>query len=219
MLCGDGLIFFGARVAPVRRTSFRSVTILLVGLLGGCFSGSIAAKDYRLRFVADLQPADKLAQVELIVAQKKGALREISFAAPAEKFANATGDGDIEHDDGRLTWQVPRKGGSLKYTVIVENARGDAFDARVTKDWALLRFNDMLPEVTTKKLKNSTSSLTIELAGPKNWAYETPYGRFDFEPRKVKTPQNRFPAPRGWLLGGELGVRREACFPPFLTSC
>jgi len=142
--------------------------------------------------------------------QKKGALREISFAAPAKKFSNFTGDGKIEHDNGRLTWQVPRKGGSLTYTAIVENARGDAFDARVTEDWALLRFNDMLPEVTSKKLRKSTSALTIELAGPKNWAYETPYGRFDSEPRKVKTPKNLFPAPRGWLLGGDLGVRREA---------
>ncbi len=206
----SGMPCFVAGSAPVRVGSLGSATILLVGLLVGCFSAPSFARDYRVKFVADLQPADKAAEVELTIRQKKGALRQLSFAAPAKKFSNFKGDGKIRHDKGRLTWQVPRKGGSLMYTAFVENARGDAFDARVTDDWALLRFNDMLPEVTTKKLRNSTSSLTLELSGPKNWAFETPYGRLDSEQRKVKTPKTLFPAPRGWLLGGDLGVRRES---------
>jgi len=194
--------------------SYRSATILLVSLLVAFLGGLIfavpaLAKDYKLNFEADLQPAQKAAKISLVIVQKKGALREISFSAPAEKFSGFEGDGNVEYVDGRLTWQVPRKGGALSYVAVVENARGDAYDARVTEDWALLRFNDMLPQVTTKKLRNSTGGLSLKLSGPEGWAYETRYGRFDKAKRTVKVPEEFFPAPRGWLLGGDLGVRRE----------
>jgi hypothetical protein len=58
-----------------------------------------------------------------------------------------------------------------------------------------------------RSLAGARAAATLTLAGPEDWSYETGYG-----PVKgmlpVSNPERRFDRPIGWLVAGELGIRR-----------
>lgn len=171
---------------------------------------SVLAQEYDVRLVATLNPASSGAIVELHVEQSSGSLKKLAFTAPTDLFSSFdTDSGKVTRSDGRVEWKIPSNGGSLTWHATLNVPKGDAYDARITEQWALLRFEDLFPPVRSTARKGSTSNFVVELRGPKTWSFETRYGRVNKTPLRIESLRYNFDRPTGWLIAGNLGVRRE----------
>jgi hypothetical protein len=80
----------------------------------------------------------------------------------------------------------------------------------VTKKWALFRGGDIFPPAVTRTTVNTNSVARLELDLPHGWSALTPYlsgeSTLSFP---IDNPERRFDRPTGWILAGNIGVRRN----------
>lgn len=179
--------------------------------LAACCCVQLAAADelvYKASFHGRFVPVSGCVSAAVHIDQQGGEVRLLDLAAPPDRFFDFAGDGRIERLDDRLLWWVPPAGGRLTYRVVVDHRRGEAFDARMTERWALLRLGDVFPPARARALKGAVSNSSLTLAGPAGWSIETRYGPAD-GPLSVADPDRRFDRPTGWAVAGRIGVRRE----------
>ena len=168
------------------------------------------AKDYDAQLTATLDPETSGAEVELKIKQSDSSLKKLDLAAPAELFDSfEASKGEVSREGDRVIWTIPSKGGTLTWHTTLNVPKGDSYDARITKDWALLRFEDLIPPLTSTSKKGSTSDFVVILKGPEKWSFETRYGKANDKPLNIDSDERRFDRPTGWLIAGELGIRRE----------
>lgn len=182
-----------------------SLTLLL--LLAACVPANLAANSYRTHFSAEFSAEQAIATATIVVEQKTQILRELNMRADPDRYAVLKYDGKVNHSAGRLIWQVPHTGGRLSYTVKIDSPRGDAFDARHTSTWALLRLDDLFPAARARTVKDAVSESTLTISGPANWSFESPYGNVRGVTKTLPVTRN-YNRPKGWLLGGDIGTRR-----------
>lgn len=168
---------------------------------------------YEAAFHAKFVPADGVAEVRITIRQAAGELIRLDLAAPPERFQDFATDGMLERTGNRVVWEVPTNGGVLTYRAQIDHRRehdSDAapYDARMTKHWALLRLGDVFPPAQTRSRVNARSASTLSLSGPSQWSFESRYGAVRHS-IPIDDPQRRFDRPTGWLVAGEIGVRRE----------
>ncbi len=172
--------------------------------------GAVAAEEhtFHLDFRAHLDPRSGIAHVEIRVSQNAQVLRALDFNTPGSRFSGFEGDGEIESDNGRVQWSVPDLGGSLRFETTIDSLRGNAHDARITNSWAVFRLDDLFPAAKTRALADADSEATLSLSGPENWRFETPYGPSN-EAVHAVSRDRLFPRPVGWVVAGDIGVRRD----------
>jgi hypothetical protein len=179
--------------------------------MAGCADGAPAAPDernYALAYSAHLDPRSGMADVEIQVSQAAHVLRALDFNAPASRFTGFEGDGEIEVDSERVLWSVPAGGGSLRFKATIDHLRGNVHDARITDSWAVLRLDDLFPAARTRALKDASAVATLEFSGPEDWRFETPYGPSNEDVHSINRDRV-FPRPVGWMVAGDIGVRRD----------
>lgn len=163
---------------------------------------------YGLHYELVLQPSQGTAEASITLEQRRHLLREARFTLSGKRWTQFAGDGEIERRDGKLVWQPPEGGGTLRWQVALDHPRGDAWDARLTSDWAMFRGEDVFPAAATRTLKGAFSRSTLAIDAPDDWSVVTPYheedGRF-----VVVNRERRFDRPTGWMVAGHLGVRRD----------
>jgi hypothetical protein len=181
---------------------------------------------YDVRFEVRLVPTEKTAHVALHLADPARAVYRLRFRADPERQVAFRGDGKIESvaepatpPDARardangaelVTWTPPRGGGVLRWAVRVDHLRDESsYDARATRDWALVRADDLVPPVHAVTEKGSQSRARLQLALPQGWSAVVPYAPLPDGTWSVDRPERRFDRPVGWLLMGRLGVLRE----------
>ena len=185
----------------------RAVMLCALTLLTACAS----ADEYNVELTVRFEPQRGLAAVTLDVTQSEHLLRKLDIKAPKKLFKNFKASaGKLERTSERVIWHVPVEGGTLQYTAGLNIPKGDGFDARITEEWALLRLEDLLPPLRATTRTKSSSKFKLSLDGPESWSYETRYGRWQNQPLPIVTPKKGFDRPTGWLIAGELGVRRES---------
>ncbi len=165
-------------------------------------------RGYGLHFAAHFLPDVGAADVTIKVAQSSGRLRVVDLNAPADRYEAFTADGSTERQGDRVIWRVPQQGGALRYRAHIDSRRGEAYDAHITERWAILRMDDLFPPAKVRSLRGSGAEATLELSGPPGWSFETGYGSLN-APRAFANAERRFDRPVGWLVAGELGVRRD----------
>lgn len=235
LLCGDFIltgvlslhVFVGS--ASVLAGYTRNMTIRFIALPGAvvCLCAILTActqtlalpqteavaesKTYTIVYtVAISDSEDDTAEASIRVEQESRRLRELRFTVDPERYTDFAGDGDISESKGKLIWQPPRKGGTLTYTVRISQQRGSgAYDALKTENWALFRGGDVFPPATTRTTVGAKSVARLELDLPEGWSALTPYltGDSDFS-FPIDNPARRFDRPTGWILVGNIGVRR-----------
>lgn len=186
--------------------------LTFIGLLCvGLFFIPLADADdsvYQVAYSAEFRPVDGHALARIEVVQRGGRLRLLDFNAPPGRYLEFSGNGDVTRSGDRVIWKVPAEGGVLRYRTPVNNRRGDSFDALMTADHVLMRLDDLFPPARARTLVGSASEATLLLSGPAGWSFESGYGRAD-RPRAVTNAERRFVRPVGWLVAGNLGVRRD----------
>jgi len=197
---------------------------LACGLVFGVLTDSANAKarakekDYNVQISVRFDPAASAADVRLRVKQKKQSLKKLNFFAPKSLFPNfkATGGAPKRRGD-RLIWEPPAGESSISWRAVITAPKGDSYDALITDDWALLRFEDLIPPAATVTRKGATSRFTLQLDGPPDWSYETRYGRLEDKSIHIDSAQQNFERPTGWLIAGKLGVRRDKIADRWVT--
>lgn len=195
--------------------SYRGIGVVVVALLGGCSvteapAADAADKRYSVDFIVDLTDGTDAARVSLSVVAGASRLRELGMSFDEERYSDFAADGALEVTDGRLSWLPPPGGGTLSYNVAITQRRGDGgYDARFTDAWALFRGDDLFPPMSTRVAKDATSESRLLFRLPDDWGVVTPWRSdgggivFPFD-----NPDRDFDRPTGWMLAGEIGVRR-----------
>lgn len=164
-------------------------------------------RSYLMHYTVTLQPAEGVALVELELRQSRHLLREMRFDAGG--VTALKGDGSVVTEQGRVTWLPPAKGGSLRWHVEISHRRNSGgYDAWLGSEWGLFRAEDLIPRAATLTLRGARSETSFSFDLPRRWSVVTEYrendGRF-----AVDKAGRRFEQPSGWIVAGELGVRRD----------
>jgi hypothetical protein len=213
MNCISGL---GARLLPFVRMPERHWTLLLglivIAACGVETSQSAdrpAKREYEANYTLSVDPTNSSIAVSLEIRQPQHLLRELRFPSLSGQFDQFNADGALELGSNDLTWRVPAKGGTLKWRVKANKLRGrNAYDAWLGQEWGIFRAEDAIPRAKTRALKGSSSITTLTLKLPAGWSSISEYpGTRD--PVLIDRPERRFDEPTGWILIGDIGVRRE----------
>ena len=163
---------------------------------------------YRISYIVEPQPAEGAVDVTLRLSQSRSLLRELTMK-PDDRVSKVKADGNLVKDDAGMHWNPPESGGTMSWRVAVANRRnGDGYDAWLGVDFGLFRAEDVIPRASSRTLKGAASETWLSFQLPPAWSVVTQY--FDDGGRiQIDTPERRFDQPSGWIVLGDLGVRRE----------
>lgn len=171
---------------------------------------------YDVRFEIRIVPTEKAAHVAIHLSDPARAVDWLRFRVDPERQIAFRGDGQIrvaepESASGEeVTWTPPRGGGVLRYLARIDHLRDESsYDARATRDWALLRAEDLVPQVRASFQDGAQSRARLQLVLPQGWSAVVPYAPLPDGTWAVERPELKFDRPSGWLLMGRLGVARE----------
>ncbi|MDJ0760755.1 MAG: hypothetical protein QNJ19_15270 [Woeseiaceae bacterium] len=162
-------------------------------------------REYRLDFVVTPMPEAAAVAVSMEVSQGRHWLREVEFDFDT-RYSDFEGDGQLDIGSDTVKWSVPKRSGSLNWTVQIPNRRGNSFDAYMDIGWAIFRAEDIIPRKSSVTAVDVTSKTTLRFDLPAGWSATTPYrerrGVFS-----VENPDRRLDLPSGWIAMGSLGTR------------
>ena len=200
-----------ALLASLRRLAFAllAAPVMACGGPSTDSTGSEAPPEYELIYRVTPQPSRAGAAVELELRQSGKLLHEVRFRAPSPRFSDFAGDGEVHRDGDRLHWVPPAKGGKLRWQVAVPHQRNsNGHDAWLAEDWGLFRAEDIIPGASTRTARGARSVTRLAFDLPDDWSVITQYAKEEglFV---VQRGKRRFKQPKGWIVMGELGVRRD----------
>lgn len=169
---------------------------------------------YDVRFEIRIVPSEKLAHVAIHLSDPARAVEWLRLRVDPERQLAFRGDGKVEvQQDGTTeiaTWTPPRGGGVLRYVARIDHLRDESsYDARATRDWTLVRADDLVPPVHARFADGAQSRARLQLVLPSGWSAVVPYAPLPDGTWSIDRPERRFDRPVGWLLMGKLGVLRE----------
>jgi hypothetical protein len=175
---------------------------------------ALAADPVTVDYLVEFRPAEGTAAVTISLAPGDGGGRviELDFAMDPRRYSEITGDGALEVEDGRAVWEPPREGGSLQFKYrINKQRRSGGYDARITDSWVIVRGDHLVPAARTRFSPGARTEARLRFVLPEGWtAVETPYVRDpDAAVIEIENPERRFVRPVGWMIAGDLGIRRE----------
>jgi hypothetical protein len=192
-------------------SSLNVCILLLCAACGAPASESFVPADplsYRIEYRVSTDRSDGKIGVVLKLSQARALLREMTMR-PDSRISNIEADGKLDTNGGTVSWMPPTSGGTISWEVDVAHRRnGDGYDAWLDMNWGLFRAEDIIPRAATRTLKGSHSETWLTLNLPHGWSAVTQYFNKDGRIR-VDNPRRRFDQPSGWMVIGNLGVRRD----------
>lgn len=181
-----------------------AVALLLCAL--PAFAGDFTV-EYRVKFL----PGEGVAEVSLQYSPGEGRIRELDFSMDPDRYDAVRGDGRLERSDDRLSWRPPARGGSLHWRYRIDRQRRDSgYDARITRDWTIVRGDHLVPSFRGRFSSGAQGEATLRFELPRDWGVDTPFKRMGTEPVfAIAHDDRRLARPVGWMIAGDLGIRRE----------
>jgi len=162
---------------------------------------------YRLEFAVAPDPATGSVEVTLDLQQPRSLLRQLRLRRD-DRLSDIRGDGEIILTDDEVLWSPPAMGGSLHWHVAVSHRRnGDGYDAWLGPDFGLFRAEDVIPRAASRTLRGARSETWLSFRLPSAWTAVTQYR--SARQIRIRNTARRLDLPSGWIVMGELGVRRE----------
>jgi len=199
------------RTAPLRSLVF----VLLAAPVMACGGPSNGTRDaapapeYRLLYRVTPSPSQAQVSVALELRQSDSLLREVRFRAPENRFSEFAGDGEVLREAAVVSWKPPAGGGTLRWQASVPHRRNsNGYDAWLAKDWGLFRAEDIIPSAATRTAKGARSQSRLTFDLPAGWSVITQYVK-EGSLFLVRNDKRRFMQPKGWIVMGDLGVRRD----------
>jgi len=168
--------------------------------------------EYRIEYVIGFLPASGEATVRIRMEPGTGRLQRLRMRPDPERHSRFTGDGKISEEGGVLTWRPGKRPAELRFRYKVDRLRSDgAYDARMTETWALLRADRLIPPVAALAPDGAVAKAHLRFDLPPGWpSADVAYPKFKSDlPYPIINRGRRFQQPLGWMLAGDIGVRRE----------
>lgn len=166
-----------------------------------------AERSYGIEYVLTPEPQDGVVKVELELEQDRNLLREMRF--DGKRVTDVEGDGKLSKEGDDYVWVPPASGGSLSWQASVRHKRNNGgYDAWLDDNWGLFRAEDVIPRASTRSLRGASGNTELRFVLPAGWSAVTEYRERD---GRIPVPSDgrRFRQPTGWIVAGNLGVRRE----------
>jgi hypothetical protein len=164
---------------------------------------------FDVRYDVELVPEEDRANVSITIGEGAHNVVWLRLNTKPHRHSGFTGDGEIATEGRYVTWTPPDDGGTLSYAVQITHRRGNAHDARMTRDWALFRGDDLVPPIRIRKEEFAESDATLRLTLPEGWSFVAPYPEVEDQVFAIEHLDRGLDRPTGWMLAGRLGVRRE----------
>ncbi len=166
--------------------------------------------DYRVAFV----PAQGVADVAMTHTPGSGRATHVEVRFDPSRYSQVRAQGGTLSQTGdRWTWVPdPRRASTLRWRYKVDHQRrGGGYDARMTRDWAIVRGDDLVPSMSVRTTAGSDSSARLFFDLPPGWTnVDTPFVHTrDRKGFVVVNAERRFDRPVGWMIAGSVGTRRE----------
>jgi hypothetical protein len=163
--------------------------------------------DYRVRFLPETE------QAEVSLTLEDGApVISLAFSLGEQGvYSDFKADGQWTQDSPESgTWQPGKGKSTLSYRVRINNERSPGrFDTLITRDWALLRGDDLVPAARLRQEDKTELVSRLQFDLPKGWkSVETGWPRIGKNKFRIDNPQRKFDRPTGWMVAGKIGTRR-----------
>lgn len=206
------MFFMMSAMVSIRRFRRAAAAAVILAVPIACAAASTPdprgdGKLYAAEFTIELQPPGR-ANVVLDIRHNDRALRELRVILDGSRFGDFSADGGVSREGDEIVWMVPASGGRLRWSVSVDHRRGDAWDARLTDTWGVFRGEDLIPPIASRTRRGARSLTTLRWRMPRGWSVVTPYPEKN-DVFRVANNDRRFDKPTGWMVAGELGVRRD----------
>ncbi|WP_346839976.1 hypothetical protein [Microbulbifer sp. SAOS-129_SWC] len=182
---------------------------LLITLLALALPLSALADTYDLLYRARLQPDSGTARVEIQLSGDK-LPRKLTLDLSSGRYADLHSDQKLEHNGEKVTWFPKGPEASLSYQFTIDEKKGSGhYDSRITKDWAILRSDKLIPPMSVVANRHIHSRAELVLDLPKGWSSALPYREISDQRYKLVDPGRRFIRPKGWMIAGRIGSRQD----------
>lgn len=181
----------------------RRFLLAVIALL--CQTAYGQSAQYDIRFTID-GSKDGTYDVQMLVSQSSRLLREVRVDRLPSTLSGFEADSGLSVDDRALTWNPSELGGVLSWTAKPDTANDTTVHHDAT--WAVLRFEDLIPPMATRTLKSALARTRVVFNPPSGWSAVSAYPSRD-DTWFVSDDNRRFDLPKGWLVTGELAVRRD----------
>lgn len=183
-------------------------TVLLLVALPVLAKRSSYDVEYRVEFLPDAGKA----RVSIQITPDDASISRLVFDMDPARYTDISGDGTTKREGDKLRWDLPKDGGTLSYLYEIDKKRSSgAYDARITRDWVIVRGDHLVPAATVTSSKGADSRARLRLVLPPGWTHsDTPWlpGK-DGKSFVVTNPERRFDRPTGWFIAGQIGTRRD----------
>jgi hypothetical protein len=198
--------------------TFTATRLAILITILACFAGcgeqaaqstvALGPLSYGISYEVRPDPENGTAEITLTVNQSSALLREVTMRVNS-RTSRFTADGTLDVGTSKVSWQPPSNGGAISWHVAVAHRRNESgYDSWLGKQWGLFRAEDIIPRASTRTLKGATSETQLKFILPREWSVVTQY-RGSNSHFEINNPARRFDQPNGWIVMGDLGVRRE----------
>lgn len=202
------------RVAAVAGAVALAAVVLVFATRAPAASPRAEDKTYDVAYSVGFLPEEGQAAVTITVEPGTGEVRQLRLRMPPARYPAVTGDGTVVREGDVVVWTPERgRAQALRYRVVIDDRRaGGAFDARMGRDWVIVRGDTLVPRMSVRTTRGADSRTRLAFVLPDGWkSVDTPYRRArDGEAFVVADPERNFDRPLGWIVAGRIGVRRES---------
>jgi len=196
------------------RQALFAASLLLAAAATAGPAQAAGEREYQAQFLVQLRAGEDAATARIRIVQPRQRLKRLRLQMPEPAFSAVRGDGRVSREGDVVTWEVPARGGELRYETIITHRRNDkGYDALVTGRWAMFRLDDVFPPAAAVHTKNARGRGEVLFDLPPGWTSVSPYppdadGRMPFV-----NPKRRYARPVGWALAGHIGARMDVIGP------
>ncbi|WP_420800834.1 hypothetical protein [Pseudomonas cavernae] len=182
-------------------------SVVLLALSSPAWAAKKVDLDYHVRFL----PESDQAEVRLTLEEGQ-VVQSLRFdLGDKGYYSDFKADGEWQAGtDQQGTWRPGKGESSLSYRVKISHPRqSGSFDARMTKDWALLRGDDLVPSAQLRQQDGVQLVARLQFELPEGWkSVETGWPRIGKNRFRIDNPARLLDRPTGWILAGKIGSRR-----------
>lgn len=191
----------------------KALPVLFVLLLGNPVWAQtpVTIKPFQVEYHVTLIPASDQAKVRIVLGKGAALVHQLSLRFDASRYSAMTGRGQFSRTATGAIWKPDGPGATLSYTVKISRHRdASSMDARMTSDWAIFRGDNIVPRISARLDQGARARATLEFTLPANWrGLDIGYPRIGPNRFRIHNPNRRFDQPTGWMIAGNIGLRRD----------
>lgn len=180
-----------------------------------CAVTSLALADaprFSVRYDVGFDPAAGEAEVTLSLRPEEANVSRLVFTMPKSRYSDIEGDGKVGREGDAVEWRPPLRGGELRWRYRIDHKRSSgAFDARITRDWVIVRGDRLIPSARVTATRGARSQALLKLHLPPGWTHADTAWLLapDGEGFAVTNSDRILARPTGWMIAGDIGTRRD----------